>query len=124
MEQDISIRKDLFDIKENLYSDSSPEEISDAAKNWKQEALFYMALSFFYGVGCPKDYKQSYEWAAKAADRNQARAQCLLGVCRAMGLGVSQDFSVMLYWFHKAAEQRDVGGLYYLAGMLVDYAVR
>jgi len=90
-------------------------ELSTAISKSNPEALFYMALSFFWGGDQPKDYKQSYEWATKAADRNHARAQCLLGICRAMGLGIDQDTSVMLYWLHKSADLRDVGGLYYLA---------
>ncbi len=114
-EQIIDIREDLLDIKKNGYSAAGPMELSTAISKSNPEALFYMALSFFWGGDQPKDYKQSYEWATKAADRNHARAQCLLGICRAMGLGIDQDTSVMLYWLHKSADLKDVGGLYYLA---------
>lgn len=114
-EQIIDIREDLFDIKKNIYSSADSMKLSTAISKNDSEALFYMALSFFWGGEQSQDYKQSYEWATKAADRNHARAQCLLGICRALGLGINQDTSVMLYWLHKSADLRDVGGLYSLA---------
>lgn len=114
-EQIIDIRKDLFDIKKNIYSNADAIKLSTAISKSDSEALFYMALTFFWGENQSQDYKQSYEWATKAADRNHARAQCLLGICRAMGLGIDQNTTVMLYWLHKSSEFRDVGGLYCLA---------
>ncbi len=43
-----------------------------------------------------------------AAERGDARAQCILGDLYYNGIGVTKDYAESLNWYKKAAEQDDV----------------
>jgi TPR repeat protein len=47
------------------------------------------------------------KWYRKAAEQNDAEAQCSLGICYANGRGVAKDEVEAVKWYRKAAEQND-----------------
>ena len=50
-----------------------------------------------------KDYETAARHIRAAAERNDAGAQCMLGVFYAEGRGVEQDYAEAVKWFRKAA---------------------
>ena len=52
-----------------------------------------------------KDYAEAVKWFRKAADKGNAEAQCMLGVCYAKGQGVEKDPKQAVGWYRKAADQ-------------------
>ena len=46
-----------------------------------------------------------YEDYINAAKKGDPEAQHKVGTCYALGLGVEKDFSQMLYWYRKSADQ-------------------
>ena len=68
------------------------------------------------------------KWLSKAAEQNDAAAQCSLGSCYQYGHGVAQDYVEAVKWFRKAAEQNDAEAQYSLGccyaqgnGVVKDY---
>ena len=68
------------------------------------------------------------KWLEKAADRNDALGQALLGSTYLIGDGVPKDYSKALYWLRKSAgqgndaAQHSLGSIYfYGTGMKKDY---
>ena len=57
-----------------------------------------------------KDYPEAVKWYRKAAEQNNAPAQCGLGVCYAEGQGVAKDYPEAVKWYRKAAEQGHAQG--------------
>jgi TPR repeat protein len=54
------------------------------------------------------------KWFRKAAEQNVADAQYNLGVCYAIGQGVTEDDAEAVKWFRKAAEQNYADAQYNL----------
>ena len=52
-----------------------------------------------------KDFETAARHIRAAAERNDAEAQCMLGVFYAEGRGVEQDYAEAVKWFRKAAKE-------------------
>ncbi|MGO8930472.1 MAG: trypsin-like peptidase domain-containing protein [Limisphaerales bacterium] len=86
-------RKLLADIR-------AKAERGDAECQWQLGCVFGSGR-----LGVAKDYVQAVKWYRKAAEQNDAGAQCGLGWCYSNGQGVPKDEVEALKWFRKAAEQ-------------------
>jgi TPR repeat protein len=70
------------------------------------------------GVG--QNWVEAVKWFRKAAEQNNATAQCNLGVCYAIGQGVTEDHAEALNWYRRAAEQNDTRAQLYLGVCYAD----
>lgn len=52
--------------------------------------------------------EESPEWLLRAANNNDARAQCLVGRMYLLGIGMRLNRTIALEWFRKAAQQGNV----------------
>ena len=85
--------------------------------------------SYYYGKnGVPKDYEKALFWYEKAANKGNAKAQCMLGNIYELGYGVKKNDAKAVEWYNKAAEQGNVyaqcrlGYMYEMGlGVLKDY---
>jgi hypothetical protein len=66
-----------------------------------------------------KDDVEAVKWFRKAAEQNDAIAQCDLGICYYNGQGVAKDEVEAMKWCRKAAEQNYADAQY---GLGVCYA--
>ena len=46
---------------------------------------------FYTGRGVDQSYTAAVEWYSKAAEQDDSEAQCMLGVCYALGRGVERN---------------------------------
>jgi hypothetical protein len=56
------------------------------------------------GRGVEQDYKEAAKWYLKAAGKEHAQAQAMLGYMYSKGQGVEQDNKEAIKWFRRAAE--------------------
>lgn len=56
------------------------------------------------GHGVRQDYKQAFNWYAKAAAQNNAKAQYNIAGLYYNGWGVRQSYSLAKEWFGKACD--------------------
>lgn len=66
--------------------------------------MFCLAYLYYHGYGVQQDFKETYKWLQKAADKGHDIAMHNLGRMYLLGQGVAQDYSQALYWFEKAIE--------------------
>ena len=84
------------------------EETKAEAENGFDYAQFKLGEMYSFGSGgVPQDYVEAVKWYRKAAEQNDAEAQCSLGICYATGRCVAQDEVEAVKWWRKAAEQND-----------------
>jgi TPR repeat protein len=123
---------EVHKIQQQLYSDAAaasaqqpiPEanESLTATRQAAQQgdvfAQYNLGLSYFAGLGVPKDYVEAGRWFRKSAEQGNARAQTFMAVLYGQGNGVPQDPTEAARWMLKAAEQGEdtaqaaVGELY------------
>ena len=90
------------------------------AKQEHAEAQFEIGSLLAFGLGVPKDHKESLKWYRKAADNGSSRALAYLGSAYSMGMGdFPKDRAQAKKLFLLAAEQGHaraqsfLGGLYF-----------
>jgi hypothetical protein len=62
-------------------------------------------MMYDLGHGVKQDYVEALHWYRKAADLNDADAQCSIGSMYYYGRGVQQDLGEAVRWFRRAADQ-------------------
>lgn len=75
------------------------------------------ALEIFvtgYNYFNDKNYTEAVKCFKKAAELGNSMAQCTLGSCYDMGLGVTKNFTKAMHWYRQAAEQGDPMGQFLL----------
>ena len=92
----------------------SESDFSDATKQPPAGVEYNLALRYYKGDGVVKDYAEAVKWFRKAAEQNNADAQCYLGDCYDNGQGVVKDYVEAVKWYRKAAEQNNVSAQYNL----------
>ena len=93
------------------------------------EGIWRTGVCFLYGKGGKrKDVQEGLKWIRMAAELGHAKAQCELGGCYDLGIGVEKNYMEAVKWYHLAAEQGQVhaqynlGNSYYLGkGVIQDY---
>lgn len=91
--------------------------LRSAAKKGHLEAQYQCASLYAHnGIGrCYdndiKDYGDAVRWYLKAAQRGHVEAQYWLGWCYEEGYGTKKDVQKALYWYQKAGEAGNFGGL-------------
>jgi TPR repeat protein len=76
-------------------------------ENWFQTGQKYSS---------EKNWDEAAKWYRKAAERNYAPAQNMLGFCYDTGWGVPQDFFEAVKWYRAAAGQNYADAQYHLGG--------
>lgn len=66
-----------------------------------------------------QDYKRAIVLLTPLAQSGNAEAQCLLGNCYQLGLGIAPDQEQALKWYRAAAEQGNAIAANNLAGILL-----
>ncbi len=92
-------------IAEDNPSAEKVAQIQQEAKQGDADSQAQLADIYRYGKGVKIDYKESFQWASKAADQGHAQAQHYLGICYTYGMGVEKDPTAAFKWFQKSAEQ-------------------
>jgi TPR repeat protein len=117
---------------------SSATRLSDrfprAAERTETDAQFYMGSLYYAGHNAPNDYVIPPDcglarfWLQKAAEKDHAGAEYLLGVLCHHGQGIARDQQEAVAWYWKAADhghaeaQYTLGNAYYYgAGATRDY---
>jgi len=81
-------------------------DIRARAQRGDAQSQFEMGAAFHFGnLGVAKDDVEASKWYRKAAEQNNAPAQCNLGACYHDGQGVATDDVEAAKWYRKAAEQ-------------------
>lgn len=75
---------------------------------------YCLGLSYAFALNHPKDWAKAAVWFRKAAERNHAGAQAVLGYLYERGYGVKADPVEAVKWYRKAAEQNNDDGLLHL----------
>lgn len=93
-----------------------------AAEKGDAEAQYELGVSYFLGVGVPRDPVEAVKWFHKAAEQGDADAQCRLAYCYYHGKGVPQDKAEGVKRLRIAAELGNIEGQWklgacYLNGM-------
>lgn len=77
-----------------------------AAESGNAEAQFNLALNYSQGLnGAPKNEKESFGWASKAAAQGYGQAERFLGACYEYGFGVNANPALSAEWYAKAAKK-------------------
>ena len=75
---------------------------------------YCLGLSHAFALNHPKDRAKAAMWFRKAAERNHAAAQALLGYLYERGDGVKADPAEAAKWYRRAADQNQEDGLFNL----------
>ena len=86
----------------------SVDDYKRMAEQGDAEAQYNLGL-YYLNEGDSQDYIEAVRWLRKAADRDYADAQVLLGSCYVLGYGVTINYKEALELFRKAAAQDNVG---------------
>ena len=71
------------------------------------DAQSYLGYLYATGQGVPKDEVEAAKWVRRAAEQNDAQAQCETGVNYTWGRGVAKDEVEAYKWTVLAADQGD-----------------
>jgi TPR repeat protein len=66
-----------------------------------------------------KDAVEAVKWYRKAAEQNNADAQCNLGLCYGKGEGVTKDYVEAYKWFDLASSQDVAGAKHYKQNLVI-----
>ena len=89
--------------------------LSKLAKGWRKGAVkgnaedqYRLGGCYDYGTeGVKPDKVAAAAWYGEAAEQEHAGAQCELGTCYDLGLGVEQSLEVAVHWYLRAADLGD-----------------
>ena len=114
----------------NLSAPPTGRDERPESEDAEPSALYVTGVRYYKGDGVSKNHPQAVKWFRRAADRNYAPAQGLLGHCYSNGEGVQKNYAEAVKWFRKAAEQNfsraqcELGGCYALGqGVPKDYVI-
>jgi hypothetical protein len=88
-------------------SETTVQQVREAAENGNAEAQCRLGLHFDLGEGVTKDAVEAFRWYRKAAEQGHAMGQRYLATCYENGNGVTQNNREAVKWYRKAAEQGD-----------------
>lgn len=76
------------------------EALRQAAENGEAEAMYQLAMLYWYGEGVTEDSVLAAQLLEKAAEKGNVEATYRLAQCYNLGKGVDTDFkrACMLYW--------------------------
>jgi hypothetical protein len=122
----------LIDGREGVAKDENRafKLVEEGARLGCHHCQGVMALCYWGGCGCARDYAQSLELACESSGKGSRYGQHALGVLYHTGEGgVAQDYAQAFALFRLAAEQNhdaaqcNLGYMYYLGqGVAQDYA--
>lgn len=81
------------------------QSLLDKAELGDVEAQYNIGSDYYHGKGVKKDYVEAVYWLSRATALKNAKAQCLLGDCYRMGLGVETNVSMARALYSMSAEQ-------------------
>ena len=84
------------------------------AENNDHEALYHLALCYFYGHGVEKNKQKAIELLNKAIDKGNDEACFEMALCYTTGDGVERDVFESFSWYQKAASLGNVEAYYIL----------
>ncbi len=85
--------------------DFDVEKLTEQAENGDVEAMKKVAALYYRGEsGVPQDYEKAFFWFQRAAEKEDAGAQCVVAMLYQIGRGTENDFEKALYWMEKADE--------------------
>lgn len=87
--------------------DLSP--LQKAAAQGNADAQYLLGHSYYFGTGCPQNYKEVMEWCHLAAKPEHAAARSHLGDDAQHHTSVRQDCQKAVKWFRAAAQQGHTG---------------
>ena len=76
----------------------------ESVKSGHPVALHNLAVSYFTGSGCDKDWCKAFDAMKKSADGGLLDAIGDVGMMYHYGIGVEQNFDEALKWYRKALE--------------------
>ena len=85
-------------------------------------AMYDLGVSYAYGFGVQKDFKESARWYSSAAAQGFAGAQNNLGDLFERGEGVAQSAGDAIYWYTQAAMQGEPTAYLSLGSMFANGA--
>ncbi len=103
--------------------------------SWHADALYYLAILYFYGEGVPADLREALSFFRRAAELGHLEAMVNIGLILAGGAkldhvadavgsgGVGIDFTSAAAWFHRAANQGDSNAQWMLGRLYYDGSV-
>lgn len=96
-------------------------ELDSAADSGDLDALWRLGTIFHDGVSVSKDAAKSFQYFKRAATREHAPSQLLIGFCYYQGNGTKRDLKQAVLWITKAArkgliEAQTSLGIFYLRG--------
>lgn len=98
-----------FTMSEGLYYFSTGDytkafnSFKTAAEKGENEAMAYLGLMYYEGLGTTKDYKKAHEWILKSANEGNPKAAYQLGILYYHGKGVVQSYGKAYEWYNVAA---------------------
>src|SRR5205823_783550 len=119
----IEFRERLIKYDKALEQEEALEELRTRAETGDPQSQYQLGSAFDAGqLGMATDHVEAVKWFRKAAEHDDAAAQCSLGRCYANGLGLAKDEVEALKWYRRASEQNDVRGQNALAWLLATSA--
>ncbi|MFO1487293.1 MAG: tetratricopeptide repeat-containing serine protease family protein [Verrucomicrobiota bacterium] len=107
--------------EQNKLNRERVEELKANAGKGDALAQFELGGAYDFGLlSLAKDGAEAVKWYRRAAEQNNAWAQCFLGICYNEGRGVAKDYTEAVKWFRKAAESNDAVAQFYL-GVCYDF---
>ena len=85
----------------------------------QQYALAAYTLGMYYHDKEPQKPLKAYEWFLVAAKQNHPQACYYTGLYHHNGKGVKKDIGMAVFWYEKAAYQKEKNALYHLALILI-----
>lgn len=98
-----------FEMSQGLYYFTTKEyttalnSFTTAANKGEHEAMSYLGLMYYEGLGTTKDYKKAHDWILKAANQGNAKATYQLAMLYYNGSGVAQSYANAYKWYNVAA---------------------
>ena len=112
----------LPEVQYNIASQHYFNDVADsvvwyrkAALQGHKEAQYYLAISYYYGLGVPKNKAKAAKWHLEAAKQGYANAQFSLAEQHYNGDGIPENKAKAAKWYHKAARQGHIDAQYSLA---------
>lgn len=85
----------------------------------QQYGLAAFTLALYYHEKEPKSPLKAFEWFMIAAKQHHTDAEYYVGLYYQNGKGVPQNLEQAIYWYEKAALNKDKNALYHLAMILI-----
>jgi TPR repeat protein len=90
-------------------------EFNPSAEAGDPRAQYLIGVIYLNEMAEPPDPEAAVRWLSRSAKQDYLPAQNELARLYRIGFGVEQDYTQMVYWYRRAAEQGDVGAQLFLA---------